>query len=77
MKLGAHTSHSHPPHHHYFATHHRPIPQLGEVKVKSISVDAQINRQASITTMVIEMENSHRSMQEGQALIPVPHGARC
>ena len=59
----------------YFTPHVRPLPSLGVVKMKSVNVDVKINRQTSVTRMVIEMQNTHGTQQEGQALIPVPNGA--
>lgn len=64
-----------PRHQHFFLPHVRRLPHAGSVSVKSIEVNASIDRQASLTTMVIEMQNTDSRQQEGQALLPVPKGA--
>ena len=74
-----HDHHHHPHHHgHWFLPHVRRLPQpaAGPVEVRKVDAVAQIGGQKAQTTLTIEFHNPDPNRpQEGQILLPVPHGA--
>lgn len=69
----------HDHHHHYILPHVRtrpmPRPRHRSVEVESIDVNARIEDQVARTSMTITLRNPGHQQQEGQVLLPVPHGA--
>ena len=61
-----------PPHH-----PHPPMPRpwRSPVEVERIGVKVSVARQVAVTTMTIRLRNPSGTPQEGQAILPVPHGA--
>jgi len=63
-------------HDHWITPHVRPMPRpLSPVEVESIDVTAHVEDQVARTTMTLTMRNPGHQQQEGQVLLPVPHGA--
>jgi Ca-activated chloride channel family protein len=71
------------PHHHHghwFMPHVRPLPRpvpgpQAPVEVKKIEARVRIEDQMAKTTLTVALYNPAGRQQEGQVLLPVPHGA--
>lgn len=78
-RLGAHEIIVVPDHHHHWITPHvRPYPNpriQQPVAVERMDAAVSIMGQVARTTLTVTLRNPQHQQQEGQVLLPVPHGA--